>query len=70
MSAIRKRQVFLVVKQEFRGSDVPDEDRMSLVKTLESQKAAELEVERLSRIDIGKPWSYGWQEWTIETPAD
>ena len=65
-----KRQVFLIIKEEVRGPDVPIEDRLSLHKTVGSQEVAEREVERLSRLDTGQTWRYYWQEWTLETPDE
>jgi hypothetical protein len=65
-----KRQVFLIIREELRGPDVPIEDRLSLHKTVASQEAAEREVERLSGLDAGRSSRYYWQAWTLETPDE
>ena len=70
MSKTQKRQTFMIVREEFDGPDVPIEDRLSLVQTLDTQEAAEREVERLTCSDVGKPWRYYWQEWTVETSTE
>ena len=70
MSKTHNRQAFLIIREEFDGTDVPIEDRLSLVQTLDTQDAADREVERLKRGDVGKPWRYYWQEWTLETPVE
>lgn len=65
-----KRQVFLIIREEIRGPDVPIEDRLSLHKTVGSQEVAEREVERLRCLGEKQPSRYYWQEWTLETPDE
>lgn len=58
----KKQQVFAVIRiDEFQGLNTALKDKVYVKEIVSTQEVAELEVERLTRINAGKGCRYFWQ---------